>query len=234
MEVRPDRAEGEGDFTGLVAGGERAAVDDGVEDGYAESEGGNRGKPPPQCAGRQCDGAQPPGDEHGHDGAGEDHQVGVSDERGRLECQESGEADPGTPTRAGFGGQQRPQQEPGTRRHQGGVGEGRHVVPPGEGERGPRGAVQPDRCSAPERSEPSPGTDEEPEAGHCTEEQWRPSDDPELLERRREEGIARVLLARYRPGATWTHWFGGAAGLSCNLPARACACPTDSVRKCPR
>ena len=46
---------------------------------------------------RQPRGPQPPRDDHGHDGAAEDHDVGVADEGRDLERREPGEAGPGAP-----------------------------------------------------------------------------------------------------------------------------------------
>ena len=92
-------------------------------------------KPPAQRAEGQPRGSQPPRRDHGHDGAAEDHDVGVADEGRELDRHESGEAGPGAPPGTGLGCQHRPQQEPGTGRDQRGVGERRHVVAPGERQR---------------------------------------------------------------------------------------------------
>ena len=91
-QIRPDVAEAEHELTGRVPGRERAAVDQGIEDGHAGAEDGDRGKPPAQRAKGQPRGPQPPRHDHGHDGAAEYHDVGVADEGRDLDRREPGEA----------------------------------------------------------------------------------------------------------------------------------------------
>ena len=197
----PDRAECEGDLTGRVSGRQRAAIDQIVEQGHAGAKDDHRCKPRAQRGEGQTCLAQPPGRDHGNGSAAEDGDVGVADEGRELERREAGEARPAAPPRTRLGCEHCPQHGAGAGRDERGVGERRHVVAPGKGQRGTGGAVQTHRRQPAEAPEPAPSTDEQAKAGQQPVEQRRQADDAELLERRREERIPGVLLADPPPVA---------------------------------
>jgi hypothetical protein len=159
-------------------------------------------------AGAECgDGAQPPGERgrwylpqapghyYRYGGAAEHHDVGVAGEGRGLQRYEPGQACPGAPPHRRLGGQDRPQQRAGAGRDQRGVGERRHIVPPGEQQRRARGAEQADGGTAAEAAQPAAGAEEQAQAAERAVEQRRQPDDIECLEQRGQEWVTRVFLA---------------------------------------
>ena len=180
---------------GPVAGSQRAAVNERVEDRDAGAERADRRNPPGDRATGQPRRTQPPRHEHRDDRAAQHHDVGVPAERSGLQRRETSQPHPGPAPGARLSREHRPQQGPGTRRDQRGFAEGRHVITPREQDGRAGGAVQPDGGHATEPAEPAPAAEIQAQAGQRAIEERSQPDDAERLERHREVWVARVLLA---------------------------------------
>ena len=130
------------------------------------------------------------------DGQGDTGVADQSDLDGRsgLQRDKARQPNPGPALRGRLGGEQRPQQRSGARCDQRRIGEGRHVVTPGELDRRAGGAVQADGGRAAEYAEPAPGAEVQAEAGQRGEEERGQPDHPERLERHGEVRVTRILF----------------------------------------
>ncbi len=193
-EIGQDCAEAEDNLARPVPGLQRAAVHHVVEQAHTRAEHRDRAQPPPQRRSGQPRRPQPPGHQHGHNGAAKHDHVRIADEHRRLDGHEPGQPGPGAPPGSGLVGQHRPQQRPAAGRDQRGVGERRHVVTPGEQQRRARRAEQADRRRAAEAPQPPPRAGEQAHAAQRPVKQRRQPDDAQRLERRGKKRVTRILL----------------------------------------